>query len=320
MRLIEHRPEPATLWVRWSVSTAPQPAGFTYDPGSQTLRAARFEVGGGAVPQRAALREKDDTVWVPAAGSWSASVRGRCRELDVPFVAEVGAAEEAGEGEQKGAVYLAADLLLRDAEVEGDARWGVSAPPGCAAVYLVIPGFTTSDDVWKAAIDGLVARGAGSLTVVSPRIDDAARRALARRCTSEEQHTQFFAALEAPGSAATSRSEIAAAAARAGLAPVPERPLPTGPASLRARRLLAAVLMTRADVDSTLSEVQRLELYQAARMIEQEGVDLVAAHREGNLGVVPWLGEIGRALVAELAGDLEGLELGQLARRWSQGS
>lgn len=164
---------------------------------------------------------------------------------------------------------------------------------GAAVVWPLVAGWTDQPELLASAMARLAAAGARR---VAPRVLELAapeRRLLADRLQSAwpEAFDALFHGGETPPDARAVRD----AAEAAGLEPRLPRPLPAPPLPRRLRRAreLAGRLIELGDAAGDDGPAY----YRAARFLDRGEVDIDAAAREGNLGVLPWLEEPARAAV-----------------------
>lgn len=164
---------------------------------------------------------------------------------------------------------------------------------GAAVVWPLVAGWTDQPEVLASAMARLAAAGARR---VAPRVLELAapeRRLLADRLQSAwpEAFDALFHGGETPPDARAVRD----AAEAAGLEPRLPRPLPAPPLPLRLRRAreLAGRIIELGDAAGDEGPAY----YRAARFLDRGEVDIDAAAREGNLGVLPWLEEPAKTAV-----------------------
>ena len=164
---------------------------------------------------------------------------------------------------------------------------------GAAVVWPLVAGWTDQPELLTSAMARLAAAGARR---VAPRVLELAapeRRLLADRLQSA--WPEAFDALFHGGGTPPDAKAVRDAAEAAGLEPRLPRPLPAPPLPRRLRRAreLAGRLIELGDAAGTRGDAY----YRAARFLDRGEVDIDAAAREGNLGVLPWLEEPARAAV-----------------------
>ncbi|HTQ80302.1 MAG TPA: hypothetical protein VMM92_09915, partial [Thermoanaerobaculia bacterium] len=178
-------------------------------------------------------------------------------------------------------------------------------PPGAAAVWPLVPGFSDDPGFWEEAAALLASRQVACLQALPPQLDPADRRRLV-----ELGGEGIFDAVFHGGGAGAVRDGVVPAersfarlAGRWGLAPFLPRPLPRPPILRGENRRLAGVLALVAELWLRLGRPvgQGQGLYAMARQVDRTGYDLAALAREGNLGVLSWLDGTGREVALELA-------------------
>jgi hypothetical protein len=154
-------------------------------------------------------------------------------------------------------------------------------------VWPLVTGWTDQPRVLEAAMACLAEAGARRVVPRALDLSAADRRLLAERLQSAwpEAFDAVFHGDEAPPDTPAFRK----AAEVAGLESRLPRPLPAPPlpARLRLARELAGHLIELGDAAATGADAY----YRAARFLDRDEIDIEAAAREGNLGVLPWLEE-----------------------------
>ncbi len=152
-------------------------------------------------------------------------------------------------------------------------------------VWPLISGWTDQPEVLGPATVRFAAAGAHRIVPRSLELDARDRRLLAERLQSAwpEAFDALFHANELPADTGAFQD----AAVAAGLEHRLPRPLPASPlpARLRVARQLAGHLIELGDAAVTGGDAY----YRAARFLDRDEIDVEAAAREGNLGVLPWL-------------------------------
>jgi hypothetical protein len=188
-----------------------------------------------------------------------------------------------------GVIDLLPDLLADDLSALGEVE------SGSAAVWPLIAGITDSAELWERACVVLAAAGVSVLQPLTLELSPVDRRRLADRCP----HVSFERLFHAQPPAERSFSRVAR---RHGLRPFLERPLPAGGLlSLALNRRSAAALALAGELWLRLGrdEAGGQALLAAARRVDLLPHDLCVLAREGNLGLLDWLGVRGRAVVEE---------------------
>ena len=155
---------------------------------------------------------------------------------------------------------------------------------GMTVVWPLIADWTDRPGLLEPAMVRLAAAGARRVAPRVMHLDARERRLLAERLQSA--WPQAFDALFHGCDSHPDSSAFRAAARAAGLEPRLPRPLLAPPLPLRLRRAheLAGHLIELGD-----RAAQGDAYYRAARFVARNEVDIDAAAREGNLGVLPWL-------------------------------
>jgi hypothetical protein len=175
----------------------------------------------------------------------------------------------------------------------GSAR---AAGARCAAIFPLIPGWTTEDGAIEALADAALRGGAASFTAVLPAADGEGRRDIVEaRSRFEPGNAERFFELIHHADWSERMARFLDAASRAasdrGLRVLPPRP--EGRREPAGNRRAAASLEERAEL-SDPGEHRAALLYAAVRWIDESPRDLAAVAREGNfLKVFPFDGEIG---------------------------
>ena len=152
-------------------------------------------------------------------------------------------------------------------------------------VWPLVAGWTDQPGLLATAMPRLAALGSRRVVPRALTFDARERHLLAERLqrTWPEAFDVVFHGDESPPDDAAFRN----AAETAGLEQRLPRPLPAQPLPprLRLARELAGHLIERGDAAATGADAW----YRAARFLDRGEVDIEAAAREGNLGVLPWL-------------------------------
>ncbi len=152
-------------------------------------------------------------------------------------------------------------------------------------VWPLISGWTDQPEVLGPATVRFAAAGARRVVPRSLELDARDRRLLAERL--QTTWPEAFDALFHGGESVPDTAAFRSVAEAAGLEHRLPRPLPAPPLPerLRLARELAGHLIELGDAAVTGGDAY----YRAARFLDQDEVDIEAAAREGNLGVLPWL-------------------------------
>ena len=152
-------------------------------------------------------------------------------------------------------------------------------------VWPLVTGWTDQPGILESAMARLAAAGARRVVPRAMALDARDRRLLAGhlQTTWPEAFDALFHGDESPPDVPAFRG----AAEAAGLEHRLPRPLPAPPlpARLRLARELAGHLIELGDAATTGGDA----CYRAARFLDRDEVDIEAAAREGNLGILPWL-------------------------------
>lgn len=154
-----------------------------------------------------------------------------------------------------------------------------------AVVWPLVSGWTDQPGILAPAMARFAAAGARRVVPRSLELDARDRRLLAERL--QATWPEAFDALFHGGESAPDTASFRTAAEAAGLEHRLPRPLPASPLPprLRLARELAGHLIELGDAAVTGGDAY----YRAARFLDRDEVDVEAAAREGNLGVLPWL-------------------------------
>lgn len=164
---------------------------------------------------------------------------------------------------------------------------------GADVIWPLVAGWTDQPALLEPAMSRLAAAGAGRVVSRAMHLGARDRRLLCERLQST--WPEAFDALFHGGDVAPAAAPFHEAATAAGLDSRLPRPLPARPLPLRLRRArqLAGHLIELGDA----ADAQGDAYYRAARFLDRGEVDIDAAAREGNLGVLPWLEEPARQAV-----------------------
>ncbi len=162
-------------------------------------------------------------------------------------------------------------------------------------VWPLVTGWTDQPGVLEPAMARFAAAGARRVLARTLELDARDRRLLAEHLQSawpEAFDAVFHGDESSPDAPAFRR-----AAEAAGLESRLPRPLPAPPLPprLRLARELAGHLIERGDAADAGGDAY----YRAARFLDRDEIDIEAAAREGNLGVLPWLEEPVRQAVEQ---------------------
>lgn len=290
-RTLERRPEPASFWVRYRPEPWAAAGGRWVDLASGRLGRALPAVPV-VEPARLPDGALDDTWYLPPVRTEAQGARDRwVAELlaaDVPVVVQLLAGEAWRAGGGTPVVDLTESLFRRGLEALPE------APSGAWALWPLVRGVTDEAATVETGCARLARLGFAGVHGVVLELTPEERRRLAESLGEEAFHPLFH------GGRPAERAFCRAAAA-AGLAALPPRPLPRGDARLARNREVAGQLLLLGDLWLRLGRPahEAHDLFRAARWIDGGSHDVEALAREGNLEVVPQLGARGRELVAE---------------------
>ncbi len=200
--------------------------------------------------------------------------------------------------------YLVAEAaLLREKFREGpqpDLPFAPVPARHATLVWPLVTGWTDQLAMVDAAMPRLAAVGARRVVPRAMTLDARERHLLAERL--ERAWPDAFDAVFHGDESPPDEAAFRGAAEAAGLEHRLPRPLPAPPLRprLRLARELAGHLIELGDAAATGGDAY----YRAARFLDRDEVDIEAAAREGNLGVLPWLEEPARQAVEEWFGRL----------------
>ena len=318
----EHVVEPANLWIRHSFPRWPVSGGddLWCDLGTGGLPPSTA----GSLPAAANAAEGvlsvTDVVYVPPLPEDYAHLRLRIVETaaaaGVPLLIQaIGRIAVGGSSLRELAapgladlpanIVIAVDLLdalvrhAAELREELRARRQPSLPfeprplAGATLVWPLVSDWTDEPGLLEPAMARLAAAGARRVVPRALQLDARERRLLAERLQSA--WPEAFDALFHGDDSRPDHSAFWCAAEAAGLEHRLPRPLPALPlpSRLRRSRELAGHLIELGDAAATHGDVY----YRAARFLDRNEVDIDAAAREGNLGVLPWLEDPARVAV-----------------------
>lgn len=322
LTLRQHVAEPANLWIRHSFSRWPVGGDDEVwcDLAAAGLPPSTGRSMPGAVEAAGSVRLVTDVVYVPPLPAdhehLRAGVVEAAAEAGVPLLIQVVASFPVGGSSLRelaapGPAGLPAnaivavdllDALVRHAaelREELKARRQPSLPfeprplAGRTVVWPVVSDWTDQPGLLEPAMARLAAAGTRRVVPRVMQFDARERRQLAERLHSS--WPEAFDALFHGDDSSPDRAAFRRAAEAAGLEVRLPRPLPSPPLPLRLRRSreLAGHLIELGDVAATHGDAY----YRAARFLDRNEVDIDAAAREGNLGVLPWLEDPARVVV-----------------------
>jgi hypothetical protein len=288
LRLHAQRPDPRHFWIAWR----PEERALAGEPRwRMDLAAARLVRDRGRLepwrPEPGA--GVDDAVYVPPTKD-AATVVEEVRAMGAPVVVQVFPGEAAPTA--PGEILVVVDLT-EAALADGSTSVG-ELPSGAFAAWPLLPGPGADRERFAAVCAELARRGARGVRALALELSGDDRRALAAR-----REDAFDAVFHRPPFDEETERACAEIAARAGLATTPPRPLPVRPANRRllANRRVAEALARAAESARRAGEPEMSveALRRAQRLAEATPYDLGALARDGNLALLDWLDENGRA-------------------------
>ncbi len=324
LTLREHVAEPANLWIRHSFSRWPAVGSddLWCDLATGGLPRSIAEPLPAAAEAAEGVHSVIDVVYVPPLPADHEHLRTRIVEAaanaGVPLLIQVVANIPVGGSSLReltaprlanlppNAVVVAdlLDALVRHAATlreELRERRQPSLPfepaplEDATPVWPLVADWTDQPALLEPAMARLVAAGARRVVPRVMQLSARERRLLAERLQSS--WPEAFDALFHGGESPPDTAAFQCAAKAAGLQPRLPRPLPAPPLPPRLRRTreLAGHLIELGDA----ADSEGLVYYRAARFLDRNEVDIDAAARESNLGVLPWLEEPARVAVEE---------------------
>ncbi|MDE2690990.1 MAG: hypothetical protein OXI49_10795 [Acidobacteriota bacterium] len=316
LTLREHVGEPANFWIRHSFSRWPAADDdkLWCDLATGVLATPTAVPASDALVAAELVRSATDVVYVPPLPANQASLRTRIVEAaatsGVPLLIQtVGnppargftEAEAFGKGLADPPPNATVVIDLLDSLVRRPAtlreRFREGRQPGlpfepaplqdATLVWPLVTGWTDRPGVLEAAMDRFAAARVRRVVPRALELSAADRRVLAEclQSTWPEAFDAIFHGDESPPDASAFRRVAEAAGLESRLPrPLPAPPLPP---RLRLARELAGHLIERGDAADAGGDAY----YRAARFLDRDEVDIDAAGREGNLGVLPWLEE-----------------------------
>jgi hypothetical protein len=308
----ERSPGPFTLWARYEPKSWPRPSWPHVDP---LAGAVRTTSGGAGAPDEVLPRaapEPADATYLPPTEPEHATARD---ELAARIAAAGGHALvhlRAGESVVPLGATAVVDLI--EPLARGFAPAGVELPRGAWVLFPLVAGLATNEIERSGWLARLALADAASVVGVQVALAPSDRRVLADLAGEERWQAIFHG--EPPG-----EQEFARAVAASGLAPLPPLPAVEAPPRAARNRALAALLAEAGELTLRLGKAEAAggALIAAARRANASQHDLAALAREGNLGVLDWLDESARELIAQAAasGFVEPpQDLARLRREW----
>lgn len=324
LTLREHVAEPANLWIRHSFSHWPahDAASLWCDLATGVLAAPTAAPASDAPAAAELVRSVTDVVYVPPVPAGQDSLRARIIEAAAaagapPLIQIVGDLSLSGstvaEAFRQGlanlppnatvAIDFLDSLVRRSGTLRGELRENrqpslplMPAPlQDATLVWPLVTGWTDQPGVLEPAMARFAAAGARRVLARTLELDARDRRLLAEHLQSAwpEAFDAVFHGDESPPDAPAFRRVAEAAGLESRLPrPLPAPPLPP---RLRLARELAGHLIERGDGADAGGDAY----YRAARFLDRDEIDIEAAAREGNLGVLPWLEEPVRQAVEQ---------------------
>ncbi|MCY3968745.1 MAG: hypothetical protein OXG74_02335 [Acidobacteria bacterium] len=320
LTLREHVAEPANLWIchsfsRWPVTGEDD---FWCDLATGSLRSSGVAADVDASDAVELLHSVTDVVYVPPLAAEHGPLRSSIIEAavgtGVPLLIQLTTkdllsttARNSSLAEVALNAVVVIDLLntlvrraatLRD-DFKEERQPGLPFEPSplqdATLVWPLVSGWTDQPGVLEPAMARLAAAGARRAVPRTMHFDARERRLLAEHL--QPTWPEAFDALFHAGESPPDESAFRTAAGAAGLEHRLPRPLPAPPlpARLRLARELAGHLIELGDVAVTGGDAY----YRAARFLDRDEVDVEAAAREGNLGVLPWLEDPARRAVEQ---------------------
>ena len=322
--LREHVAEPANLWIRHSFSHWPaaDEDKLWCDLATGVLAAPTAAPASDALVAAELVRSSTDVVYIPPLPVDRDVLRTRIVEAaaaaGVPLLIQIvgdlpvsGSTVAEAFGQSPAAPPLNAtvvidllDCLIRRASVlrqeyreSRQTNLPLEPPPlrDATLVWPLVTGWTDQPGVMEPALARCAAAGARRVVPRALELNASDRRLLAERLQSA--WPEAFDAIFHGDESAPDGSAFRSAAEAAGLDHRLPRPLsaPPLPARLRFARELAGHLIELGDAADAGGDAY----YRAARFLDRDEIDIEAAAREGNLGVLPWLEEPVRQAVEQ---------------------
>lgn len=333
---------PARLWIRFAPRRWPGPAGPWTDLAAAGL--GRSSVDASLPAAEAIGPEVDDVVYLPPVRPELEAERRRLATAlaarGLPVLMQVAPGGVAANRETPIGVVTVVDLLPwlldavghepwsdgasdpqqagpatdRDATPRTLAELAAPTPAGVIVVWPLLGGLGDEPATWTAGIERLRAAGAERIFPLPLELAPPERRALVERTGGHAFERLFHAP-------APDERRFARLVAAAGGSPFVARPAAPPPLRSPRNREVAALLAATADLWLRVgrSEARGLALWRAARQAEEAPWELAALARDGQLPVLDWLDEAGRALVASWASGEESALLAELQRDYLGG-
>ena len=307
LQLVEQRPDPSHLWIRYRPRRWPSASGLWVDLASgrlNSLRAPRSSLFPDSVPEVSL----DDLLYLPPTTPEARSKRDRLIETlgdrGIPILVQL-REEQAPVGVETVVCDILESVLDRDLDRLRE------LPNRSAVVWPLIAGYSDSEDLWRSAIDLFVAAGVECVQGIVLDLDAADRRRIVDRAGDWGFDALFRG--DRP-----SERDFSRMVAEAGLRPFLPRPLPIRPRWLHDNRRLAEILYLCAEIwlRLDLPEATGQALFTTARRVDSEKHDLTSLCREGNLNIVEWLDPMSREIIEGWSQDQRSTTLESLMERY----
>ena len=237
----------------------------------------------------------DDVLYIPPVDSHLTSSRDSLldslADRGIPVLVQLRPGERWERGEP-----AICDLLepLLDGEIDRLSSLSRSV----AAVWPLVPGYTSSESMWISGIEKLRDAGVHTIQPVTLNLTPGERRKVVDRAGDQGFEELFHGARPA-------ERDFSRAVAACGLESVIRRPLSRQRDVIRENRRIAEILYCVAEIWLGLgrSEGAGQSVYASARRIDSDLRDYRAICREGNLGVVTWLDPVSRDVIETWVGS-----------------
>lgn len=285
-RLLTLLPDPGRLWIRYAPRAWNGPA----HPWTN-LATADLGQGEPEAPIQTG-QSLDDVLYLPptppAAEPARRAVAEARLEEGTPVLWQL-APGDPGPPPGVVAVYDLLPVLLG-----GDLGALSDLPSGNVAVWPLAAGLTDDPGLWHQGCERLAAAGFAVAQPLPLELSPESSRRLAEGRGDRVFKALFHRTLP-------SARDFARVAASAGLSIFLPRPLPRPPLGGAANREIAAALLLAAELWLALDRPvgQGLALSRAGRWVDAAAYDVASLAREGNLGVVPELDPVSRAVIED---------------------
>jgi hypothetical protein len=289
-------PTPTGWWVAWEPRSWPAAPGPWSELAVGGVAWRDLPLAGAAGTGGASLPSLvEDLVYLPPVAA--AAIAERDAWLTALAARGVPALVQLLPGDVAPAADLSTAVTVFDplpALVVGDLERATAAPAGSAVVWPLIAGISDHRELFAAACQAW--RDQGVAVVQVQRLEPSPE--VRRRLASSLPEEQWDAVFHRPP---PSERDLVRIASAHGFTPVlPRPPAPARPARRVANRALAADLLWATELWLRLDRPpgRAAELVRVARRLEVLPHDVVALAREGNLGVLDWLGSEEETLLA----------------------